>query len=329
MVQKYVENPFLLSRRPSTPRQFDRTRRPYQRRDLLDRKRYRREGFGEAGQSTEEIADSVDGTGGSDPSRPRSDTEPTPPDIDMQTTFNRPGTINKGTSAGPVCAAAAAKFDIRLWVLVTEWSPLEAFLYDDCYLRVCPRPFTLAESHFGDPDVHLTNLSIRRSTGGASGSSVPLETRRRWPQEPKTNAHAGDRFNHVVDAHVDTITSAEASPVKPVVSAGNDVVEDMSCAQNGDSEPFVASQAELIQRLGEMGDVGGLGWSSPAEQGKPGKDSQRAIGERLWKEKVLPSFEHIVSNTLVAAQSRVRPRAASFQLFGFDVLLDQELHPCE
>jgi len=29
------------------------------------------------------------------------------------------------------------KFDIRLWVLVTSFSPLKAFLFSKCYLRLC------------------------------------------------------------------------------------------------------------------------------------------------------------------------------------------------
>lgn len=92
------------------------------------------------------------------------------------------------------------------------------------------------------------------------------------------------------------------------------------------SEVFVASQAELFQILGEMGEGRG-DWGS-TEKGE-GEEHVRARGERLWRSKISPSIEGIVRSTLLAALPHMRPRARSFQLFGFDILLDRQLHPCE
>jgi len=39
------------------------------------------------------------------------------------------------------------KFDIRQWVVVTNWSPLKLFLYHQCYLRFSPKDYDDSKLH--------------------------------------------------------------------------------------------------------------------------------------------------------------------------------------
>ena len=230
----------------------------------------------------------------------------------------------------------ATKFDLRVWVLVTSWKPLEAFWFDECYLRVCPQSFNLHDANFGNPDVHLTNLCARRPADRALKASAPSHEheRRRERRRPFSASHAvlrcstNNQSGHDCRIHVVTPAdgSAESSPQKRQKDEMGALRRELN-VEEGDSEGFVASQAELIDSLGEL-DTGG-GGGPPGATGGFARGQRRARGERLWKSKVSPSIRRVIKNTLLAAHSHVRPRTSSFQLFGFDVLLDQELAPCE
>jgi tubulin monoglycylase TTLL3/8 len=51
------------------------------------------------------------------------------------------------------------KFDIRQWVLVSSWSPLTAWFYEDCYLRFAAQPYSTADLSIWP---HLSNYSISK-----------------------------------------------------------------------------------------------------------------------------------------------------------------------
>lgn len=68
------------------------------------------------------------------------------------------------------------KFDLRLYVLVTSFSPLEAFVYGDGFARLATRPFSLNAA--SDKLVHLTNASIQKKVG-----EMPLPLRSATAQE--------------------------------------------------------------------------------------------------------------------------------------------------
>ena len=49
------------------------------------------------------------------------------------------------------------KFDIRQWVLVTDWNPLTVWIYDECYIRMAAQDYDpKSKSKFS----HLTNNCV-------------------------------------------------------------------------------------------------------------------------------------------------------------------------
>lgn len=61
------------------------------------------------------------------------------------------------------------KFDLRIYVLVTSFSPLEAFIYERGFARLSSRPFSLHESGLSDRFIHLTNAAVQRGADRSMG----------------------------------------------------------------------------------------------------------------------------------------------------------------
>lgn len=53
------------------------------------------------------------------------------------------------------------KFDFRQWVLVMSWEPLDVYVFDACYLKICGSEFDL-KAH-DDILKHLSNYSLQKN----------------------------------------------------------------------------------------------------------------------------------------------------------------------
>lgn len=56
------------------------------------------------------------------------------------------------------------KFDLRQWVLVTDWNPLTVYFYDECYARFSVEEYSTKESDLENAYVHLVNNSISKNS---------------------------------------------------------------------------------------------------------------------------------------------------------------------
>ena len=69
------------------------------------------------------------------------------------------------------------KYDLRLYVLVTSFQPLEAYVYEEGFVRVCTLPYSTHPGSLKDLRIHLTNSSIQQVDG--AGTKASKATRER------------------------------------------------------------------------------------------------------------------------------------------------------
>ncbi|KAG2792304.1 hypothetical protein PC129_g23311 [Phytophthora cactorum] len=147
------------------------------------------------------------------------------------------------------------KFDLRLYVLVTSFNPLEAFLYNEGFVRLCTRPYEASD--ISNIFVHLTNSSIQKDNEEAiAGSANPIASALK--EEEKTEASQKD-----------------AGGTKTTL-------------------------AYLWRRL---------------------------AAEGVNVEKVKRSIEEVVLKALLCGEDQIPFQVNSFDLLGYDILLDDDLRP--
>ncbi|KDO24518.1 hypothetical protein SPRG_10333 [Saprolegnia parasitica CBS 223.65] len=139
------------------------------------------------------------------------------------------------------------KFDLRLYVLVTSFNPLEAFFYQEGFVRICTHRYSSDATDINDLFMHLTNSSIQKY---------------------------GD-MDQVADNPVNNASTTEAGGTK-------------------------ASLAYLWSRLAAV--------HAPVEQ---------------IKEDII----HVILKSLVAGEDAIPYQVNSFDVFGYDILLDEAYRP--
>jgi tubulin polyglutamylase TTLL5 len=75
----------------------------------------------------------------------------------------------------PLCLAEY-KFDLRLYVLVTSFRPLESFIYSEGFARLSTQPYSTDPADLQNKFIHLTNSSIQKMNTEELRKDNPLNS---------------------------------------------------------------------------------------------------------------------------------------------------------
>ena len=233
------------------------------------------------------------------------------------------------------------KFDVRVWVLVTSFEPLKAFVFDRVYGRQCGRSVNTGLGDcrvdtLGEHLMHLTNYSIQKRSviGGANTNHAPdssnssaesvshsasVKNLRRQVDDMR-NIDGGDYGGGGGDddpprtgpfSFLTTRTSDTSGG--PCVEKGSDTLGRSACR-----EDLLLSHEEILSIVNA---------TDKSPDNETASSSLKSISR--WQRSVWPSLKRKIAVSLEATRSHPglchRPR--SFELLGFDVIFDREFEP--
>ena len=159
------------------------------------------------------------------------------------------------------------KFDLRLYVLVTSFNPLEAFYYEDGFVRIATVPYSNDPADLHNLFIHLTNSSIQKD----NLDSIP-----KYKGAPRKHSNKAKLQMNWNDPH-------------PMDSAR--------------PEEIGGSKLKLSYL-----------WRRLKEQN---------VDVTMLKDRI----HDVILKSLVAAEEAIPPQVNSFELFGYDILLDDTYKP--
>lgn len=156
------------------------------------------------------------------------------------------------------------KFDLRIYVIVTSFRPLEAFIFRDGFARVSTQEYSLHSNDMQNKFIHLTNSSIQKYNMNDLKSNNPIATE-----------HTDE------DDNIHATTNDESSDV-------------------GGSKISLLGNHGLWNRLKAFG----------------------IDTIQLWEEICL-----CIIKSLVMVDEKMTYQPCCFELFGYDILIDNQLRP--
>lgn len=160
----------------------------------------------------------------------------------------------------PLCLSHF-KFDLRIYVVVTSFRPLEAFIYRDGFARVSLEAYSLDPKDMSNLFIHLTNSSIQKKHVSGPSKDNPLHQ----------DVNGGGTEGENVDV--------------------------------GGSKISLLGTHGLWKRLTEL------------SQG-------RIDCDEVWR-----SICTLIVKSLVVVEDKIPHQPCAFELFGYDVLIDENLRP--
>lgn len=106
------------------------------------------------------------------------------------------------------------KFDLRIYVLVTSFKPLKAYLYREGFARFCTEKYSAASEEISNPLIHLTNVSIQKHAEDYNeihGGKWSISDLRLYLESTRGYEATSQLFAKMVSVIVATLYAAQAS----------------------------------------------------------------------------------------------------------------------
>ncbi|CBZ54072.1 putative tubulin-tyrosine ligase family protein [Neospora caninum Liverpool] len=226
------------------------------------------------------------------------------------------------------------KFDLRLYVLVTSFNPLEAFVYKQGFARIARVPFTLDPEHLNNRFMHLTNAAIQNEWQEISSDSDNEVASPRY-QESSPASTLSSRRRRMSKIRK-TTTVSDASPRCLRDSSSENFVGVSSTVFDVDSRVGEEAERRCTKRSRLQEDDEGIGTGRHEEKNEfSGEDSKILLDElkqRLEKngidwEAVWQKVLLVILKSLSCCGDSIPHHPNAFELFGYDVLIDADMKP--
>lgn len=198
------------------------------------------------------------------------------------------------------------KFDIRQWVLVTSFQPLEIWIFGSFYGRMCSKEYKLSD--FEDTAIHLSNYSVNKSFFKKNNRKKSVDL----ADINKSGVQKEDNSNPV-------IRNASMAPLKHN--------KFFNTIDKQETENQLKKSIKKKKRKISKGKNDKLTKSQSVISSKDLKEYIKNKYSVGFNEKILPTIEQLIITTIKACRKRIKHRERSFEIYGFDIILDENLNP--
>eukprot|EP00397_Hematodinium_sp_SG-2012_P032465 GEMP01034568.1.p1 GENE.GEMP01034568.1~~GEMP01034568.1.p1 ORF type:complete len:360 (+),score=74.08 GEMP01034568.1:338-1417(+) len=104
------------------------------------------------------------------------------------------------------------KFDLRLYVLVTSFRPMKAYLYQNGFCRFCHEQYTTDIAEFDNVFIHLTNIAIQKNADDYNtkhGGKWSIDDLRLYIQGTRGHEAADNLFQSMENIIITTLRSVQ------------------------------------------------------------------------------------------------------------------------
>jgi hypothetical protein len=179
------------------------------------------------------------------------------------------------------------KFDLRIYVLVTSFAPLEAWVYTEGFARFSMSTYNVNAK---DMNVHLTNAALQRQ------QQHPPGVRGGGDGEPSSASTSTWKTATTTPSPYASSTFSSSSPEEEIKAAWRDL-------EGGSKVP--------LSRL----------WDDLSREDPNTWTTDGRVRQSVWKR-----IREVIWGALIATSETIPSSPGSFEVLGFDIMLDAQRH---